>query len=54
MLEVCILTVGHSPESLRGRTSLPRLTAMPVRLGPAYPRDFPLASVHFGFSSQCF
>src|SRR5207245_7970388 len=38
IFEVCILTVGHSLESFRGCTSPPRRTAMPVRLGPAYPR----------------
>ena len=36
MLEVCILTVGHSPESFRGRASPPRRTALPpTRAAPA-------------------
>src|SRR6266498_2772451 len=36
MLEVCILTVGHSPESFRGRASPPRRTALPpTRTAPA-------------------
>ena len=38
IFEVYILTLGHSLESFRGRSSPPRRTAMPVRLGPAYPR----------------
>ena len=38
IFEVCILTLGHSLEIFRGRTGPPRRTAMPVRLGPAYPR----------------
>jgi len=38
IFEFCILTLGHSLESLRGRISPPRRTAMQVRLGPTYPR----------------
>ena len=39
--EVCILTLDHSLESFRGRSSLPRRAAAPVRLGPTYPRAAP-------------
>ena len=38
IFDVRILTLGHSLESFRGSTSPPGRTAMPVRLGPAYPR----------------
>jgi hypothetical protein len=49
MLEVCTLTVGHSPQSFRGRAS-PAAAGLRYRL----PVRLPLAHVHFGFSSQSF
>src|SRR5205814_8287985 len=52
--EVCILTVGHSPESFRGSLSPSQRTAMPVRLGPPYPSGASSRVFTVVFSGQTF